>query len=84
MFGGAYGDARMPNWPHWHRTPLPGIITTGLRRDPGEPYMVKDNNTLYEYDTVRYVGQVPTRYTACHVGRHITHIASFKYKHFLW
>ncbi len=30
MFGGAYGDARMPNWPHWHRTPLPGIATTGL------------------------------------------------------
>ncbi len=19
MFGGAYGDARMPNWPHWHK-----------------------------------------------------------------
>ncbi len=33
MFGGAYGDARMPNWPHWHRTPLPGIATTGLRRN---------------------------------------------------
>ncbi len=33
MFGGAYGDARMPNWPHWHRTPFPGIATTGLRRD---------------------------------------------------
>ncbi len=33
MFGGAYGDARMPNWPHRHRTPLPGIATTGLRRD---------------------------------------------------
>ncbi len=31
MFGGAYGDARMPNWPHWHRTLLPGIATTGLR-----------------------------------------------------
>ncbi len=24
MFGGAYGDARMQNWPHWHRTPCPG------------------------------------------------------------
>ncbi len=35
MFGGAYGDARMPNWPHWHRTHLPGIATTGLRRDKG-------------------------------------------------
>ncbi len=35
MFGGAYGDARMPNWPHWHRTPLPRIATTGLRRDKG-------------------------------------------------
>ncbi len=35
MFGRAYGDARMPNWPHWHRTPLPGIVTTGLRRDKG-------------------------------------------------
>ncbi len=33
MFGEAYGDARMPNWPHWHRTPLPGITTTALRRD---------------------------------------------------
>ncbi len=32
MFGGAYGNAHMPNWPHWHRTPLPGIFTTGLRR----------------------------------------------------
>ncbi len=36
MFGGAYGDARMSNWPHRHRTPLPGIATTGLRRDKGE------------------------------------------------
>ncbi len=35
MFGGEYGDARMPNWPHWLRTPLPGIATTGLRRDKG-------------------------------------------------
>ncbi len=31
----AYGDARMPNWPHWHRTPLPGIATTSLCRDKG-------------------------------------------------
>ncbi len=30
MFGGVYGDARMPNRPHWNRTPLPGIATTGL------------------------------------------------------
>ncbi len=36
MFGGAYGDARMPNWPHWHCTPLPGIATTGLCRDNGK------------------------------------------------
>ncbi len=35
MFGGAYGDTRMPNWPHWHHTPLPGIATTGLLRDKG-------------------------------------------------
>ncbi len=35
MFGRAYGDAHMPNWPHWHRTTLPGIATTGLRRDKG-------------------------------------------------
>ncbi len=35
MFGGAYGDARMPNWPHRHCTPLPGIATTGLRLDKG-------------------------------------------------
>ncbi len=36
MFGGVYGDARMPNWPHWHHTPLPGIATMSLRRDKGE------------------------------------------------
>ncbi len=35
MFSRAYGDARMPNWPHRHRTPLPGIATSGLRRDNG-------------------------------------------------
>ncbi len=35
MFGGVYGDAHMPNWPHWHRTPLPKIATTGLLRDKG-------------------------------------------------
>ncbi len=35
MFGGAYVDACMPNWPHWHRTPLPGIATTGLCPDKG-------------------------------------------------
>ncbi len=33
MFGGAYGDTRMPNWPHRHRTPLPGIATSVLRHD---------------------------------------------------
>ncbi len=33
---GPYGDARMPNWPQWHRTPLPGIATKGLRRDKVE------------------------------------------------
>ncbi len=36
MFGGVYGDVRMPNWPHRHRTPLPGIATLGLPRDKGE------------------------------------------------
>ncbi len=35
MFGGAYGDACMLNWPHWHRTPLPGNAATGLCRDKG-------------------------------------------------
>ncbi len=29
--GGAYDDARMPNWPQRHRTPLPRIIVPGLR-----------------------------------------------------
>ncbi len=33
MFGGAYDDARMLNWPHWHRTPLPGIAITDLHWD---------------------------------------------------
>ncbi len=33
MFGEAYGDACMPNWPHWYRTPLPRIATMGLRWD---------------------------------------------------
>ncbi len=36
MFGGAYDDARMPNWPHGHRTPLPKIATTVLCRYKGE------------------------------------------------
>ncbi len=36
MFGGAYGDACMPNWPHRHRTPLPGVASPGLRRNKGE------------------------------------------------
>ncbi len=31
----AYGDARMPNWPHRHRTHLPGIASPGLRRNKG-------------------------------------------------
>ncbi len=35
MFGGAYGDARMPNWPHRHYTSLPGIASPGLRRNKG-------------------------------------------------
>ncbi len=29
MVGGAYGDARMPNWPHRYRTPLPRITSSG-------------------------------------------------------
>ncbi len=33
MFGVAYGDARMPNWLQRNRTPLPGIATSGQRRD---------------------------------------------------
>ncbi len=44
MFGSVYGDARMLNWPHWHRTPLPGIATTGLRRDKGGIYNNNNNN----------------------------------------
>ncbi len=36
MFGGAYGDAHMPNWPHRHRTLLPGIAVSGLRLDKRE------------------------------------------------
>ncbi len=38
MFGVVYGDARMPNWPHWHRTPFSGIATTGLHRDLSRSY----------------------------------------------
>ncbi len=37
-FGGAYGDACMINWPHRHRTPLPGIATMGLCRDKGKRF----------------------------------------------
>ncbi len=35
MFGGAYGHANMPNWPHRHRTPSPRIATLGLCCDKG-------------------------------------------------
>ncbi len=35
---GAYGDARMPNWPHKHHIPLPGIASLGLRRSKGGPF----------------------------------------------
>ncbi len=38
MFGGAYGDARVPNWPHQHGNPLPGIATTGLHHHKGERF----------------------------------------------
>ncbi len=37
-FGGAYGDARMPNWPHRHRTPLPKIVSLGLCQNKGEHF----------------------------------------------
>ncbi len=40
MFGRVYGDARMPNWLHRHRTPLPGIATMGLRRDKGRGNLI--------------------------------------------
>ncbi len=30
---GVYGDVRMPNWPHRHRIPCPGITLLGLRQD---------------------------------------------------
>ncbi len=33
---GAYGDARMSNWPHKHHTPLPRIFSLGLRWNLGE------------------------------------------------
>ncbi len=47
MFGGAYGDARMPNRPHWHRTPLPGIATMGQRRDKrGNLFSVSANTII--------------------------------------
>ncbi len=35
MFGGAYADARLPNWHHRHRTPLLGIASSGLRQNKG-------------------------------------------------
>ncbi len=37
MFSEAYGAARMSNWPHRHRTPLPRIASPGLRRNNGWP-----------------------------------------------
>ncbi len=58
IFGGAYGDARMPNWPHWHRTPLPGIATTGLHRDKGG----QTGNTIYPDAT-----KVHVFYSSLHV-----------------
>ncbi len=30
MFGAVYADTSMPNWPHRHRTHLPGIASPGL------------------------------------------------------
>ncbi len=33
---GAYGDARTPNWPYKHRTTLPLIVFSGVRRNKGE------------------------------------------------
>ncbi len=42
MFGGAYGDARMPNWPHWHRAPpCPGSPLRACFETKGgvEPYL---------------------------------------------
>ncbi len=50
MFGGAYGDARVPNWPHWHRTPLPGITTMGLHRDKGG----KNVNSIWLFQAVTH------------------------------
>ncbi len=35
LLGGAYGDARMPNWPHSHHIPLPGIASLDLHRNKG-------------------------------------------------
>ncbi len=34
--GGMYCNARMLNWPHRHRTLLPGIASPGLRQSKGE------------------------------------------------
>ncbi len=50
MFGGVYGDARMPNWLHRHRTPFPGIATMGLRRDNLEEIIFVVNvNTFFKW-----------------------------------
>ncbi len=35
MFGRVYGDARMPNWLHRHRTSLSRIASPGLRQNKG-------------------------------------------------
>ncbi len=36
MFGGAYGDASLQNWPHRHHNPLPRIASLGMRRNKGK------------------------------------------------
>ncbi len=40
MFGGAYGNARMPNWLHWHRTPCPGLPQWACIETKGERFRV--------------------------------------------
>ncbi len=61
MFGGAYGDARMPNWPHWHRTTWPVIATTGLRHDEGDIYKKLRYRSQFwsDFDEIRMVGAGP-------------------------
>ncbi len=55
MFGRLYGDARMPNWSHWHRTPLPGIATTGLHRDTAA--RLREKNTRQNFLNVPHICQ---------------------------